>query len=370
MEVDAHKCRFGSQWAYRIRHEAVTTPSGLQELKFMQRNRSQRIMNGLGAVLLLAPYALSQQAAPQTSTAPTVAGAPAAPGRGGFGRGAQPFDYEDSDGWISLFDGQTLNGWDGDTRFWSVKDGAIYVEPTCEKPAGTIYLVWQGGEPADFMLKFESKGTGNVNGGVQFRSYLTADTNVALKYPGRGGGGIASPTGAGRGGASARGATAVPVPAPAGTPAAGRGAPPAGRGPQCANPGAPPSAAEKAKYDMAGPQFDFDANNTYPGQYYEQSSTRGIAASPGSIVLADPGQRRLLATVADKATRDSWFKKEDYNQFLLIAKGNVITMFMNGHLISEFIDNDPAYFRSSGKIGLEVESTGAYYTRNIFLKRM
>ena len=28
-------------------------------------------------------------------------------------------------------------------------------------------LVWQGGEVSDFMLKFESKGTGNVNGGIQ-----------------------------------------------------------------------------------------------------------------------------------------------------------------------------------------------------------
>jgi hypothetical protein len=121
---------------------------------------------------------------------------------------------------------------------------------------------------------------------------------------------------------------------------------------------------------MAGPQFDFDAANRYSGQYYEQSSTRGIAAAPGTIVLADPGQRRILSTIADKATLDSWFKKDDYNQFLLIAKGNVSTMFMNGHLISVFIDNDPAYFRPNGKLGLEVESTGGYSTRNIWLKRM
>jgi hypothetical protein len=277
------------------------------------------------------------------------------------GRGAQPFDYTGNDGWLSLFDGQTLNGWDGDTRFWSVKDGSIFVEPTCEKPTGTIYLIWQGGEPSDFMLKFESKGTLNVNGGVQFRSYLTADSNVALKYPNRGGGGTLV-------------SGAMPAPRPA--------APPAGRGPArpagaaaprpggCTNPGAPPTAAERAKWDLAGPQFDFDANNRYPGQYYEQLSSRGIAASPGSIVLAEPGQMRVLATVADKATLDSWFKKDDYNQFLLVAKGNVSTMFMNGHLISEFIDADPGMFRPSGKLGLEVEGTGAYFTRNIFLKRL
>jgi hypothetical protein len=303
-----------------------------------------------GAVLLLAQQASQPPGAP-----------------GGGRRGPAPFDFANNDGWISLFDGQTLNGWDGDARFWSVKDGAIYVEPSCEKPTGTIYLVWQGGDASDFMLKFESKGTGQVNGGVQYRSYLTAENNVGLKYPGRGGGGILPGRGvpAGLGGPPG-GAARGPV-AP-GTPGAGPGR--AGRGPQCANPGTPPTAAEKAKWDMAGPQFDFDATNRYPGQYYEQSSIRGIAAAPGSVVLAEAGERRVLATLADQATRDSWFKKDDYNEFLLIAKGNTSTMYMNGHLMSVFIDNDPAYFRPSGKIGLEVESTGAYYTRNIWLKRM
>ena len=114
--------------------------------------------------------------------------APGGPGRGP-GRGATPFEYSDNEGWVSLFDGQSLAGWDGDTRFWSVKDGAIYIQSTCEKPSGTIYLIWQGGEPTDFELKFEFKGTGNINGGMQYRSYLTSDPGVAFKYAGRGGGG-------------------------------------------------------------------------------------------------------------------------------------------------------------------------------------
>jgi hypothetical protein len=298
----------------------------------MKRKSTFLIASGLGAVLFV-PWVLSQQ------------------------RGGQLFDYADNQGWVSLFNGENLNGWDGDMRFWGVKDRSIYVEPTCEKPTGTIYLVWQGGDVGDFMLKFESKGTGNVNGGFQFRSYLTAENDVGLKYPGRGGGG---PT-------QSRPATGAPArPRAAGGAARGGG----GRNAGCADPGTPPTAAEKAKWDLAGPQFDFDANNAYPGQYYEQLSSRGIAAAPGTVVLAEPGQRRVLATVADKATLDSWFKKNDYNQFLLIAKGNTSTMFMNGHLISEFIDNDPGYFRPSGKLGLEVESTGAYFTRNIWLKRL
>ncbi len=343
----------------------------------MKQTTFAMITTTLAALFLLALFALSQQTAPQTGQQPgaPTAGVPAAaggpgpqgPGRGSFGRGGQPFDYSDNEGWVSLFDGQTLNGWEGDTRYWGVKDGSIYVEPTCEKPTGTIYLIWQGGEPADFMLKFESKGTGNVNGGLQYRSYMTADSNVALKYPGRGGGGTLAGAGAGPGAGRGPGGPGGPPSAGGrGGAAGGRGP---GRGPGCENPGTPPSAAERAKFDMAGPQFDFDANNRYSGQYYEQLG-RGIAASPGMIVMAEPGQRRILSTIADKATLDSWFKKDDYNQFLLVAKGNVSTMFMNGHLISVFIDNDPAYFRSSGKIGLEVEATGAYYTRNIWFKRM
>ena len=319
------------------------------------------------ALVITEPRAASQQTAPAPAATPQAPGPGA--GRGG-GRGAPvPFDYADNEGWMSLFDGQTLNGWDGDPRFWSVKDGAIYVQATCEKPTGTIYLVWQGGEPQDFELKWEFKATGNDNGGMQYRSYVTSDNNVAFKYPGRGGGGTlgrgavaVAPGGpGGAGGGAGRGG-------PGG--GAGRGGPGGGRGPQCANPGTPPSAAERAKWDMAGPQFDFDAQNQYSGQYYEQLG-RGIVASPGQIILAEEGKpRRSLATIADKTTLDSWFHKDDYNQFLLVVKGNTHSMFMNGHLVSVFIDNDPTYFRASGKIGIETENLGELFTRNIWLKRL
>ena len=87
----------------------------------------------IGASFLLLQMASSQPPASQAPAAPAGTPAPQGGGRGGgFGRGGQPFDYAENEGWVSLFDGQTLNGWDGDSRFWSVKDGSIYVEPTCE----------------------------------------------------------------------------------------------------------------------------------------------------------------------------------------------------------------------------------------------
>jgi hypothetical protein len=71
------------------------------------------LLTSFAGALLFAQSPSSQQ----PPAAPAAAPGQTAPGRGGFGRGGQPFDYADNEGWISLFDGQTLNGWDGDTRF-------------------------------------------------------------------------------------------------------------------------------------------------------------------------------------------------------------------------------------------------------------
>ena len=65
---------------------------------------------------------------------------------------------------------------------WDVKDGAIHIDTACEHPTGTTYIIWKGGEAADFILKYDMKGTISVNGGMQFRSFLTEDPN-APKYP-------------------------------------------------------------------------------------------------------------------------------------------------------------------------------------------
>ena len=55
-----------------------------------------------------------------------------------------------SDGWVSLFNGKVLTGWDGDLRLWSVMDGAIHGETTTENPAVTY------GSTAGRIPSFES----------------------------------------------------------------------------------------------------------------------------------------------------------------------------------------------------------------------
>jgi putative heme-binding domain-containing protein len=83
-----------------------------------------------------------------------------------------------ADGFTSLFNGRDLTGWDGKPGWWRVEDDTITAESTAEKPCTKHnYLIWRGGEPADFELRFEYRITGG-NSGVQFRSREIPDWDM------------------------------------------------------------------------------------------------------------------------------------------------------------------------------------------------
>ncbi len=78
------------------------------------------------------------------------------------------------EGFRSIFNGKTLEDWDGDPKFWSVQDGCITGQTTKENPAKyNTFLIWRGGKPADFELKIEFRmpNEGFANSGVQIRSW-------------------------------------------------------------------------------------------------------------------------------------------------------------------------------------------------------
>ena len=85
----------------------------------------------------------------------------------------------DTAGFASIFDGTTLNGWDGDPAVWRVEHGAIVGETTPEKRLkANTFLIWRGGTTRDFELMLEYRlSTRNPagNSGVQFRSSLVPD---------------------------------------------------------------------------------------------------------------------------------------------------------------------------------------------------
>jgi hypothetical protein len=78
-----------------------------------------------------------------------------------------------ADEWETIFDGKTLAGWSApDPGWFRVEDGAITGETTREhNPPRNQFIVWQGGEVADFELVFQFRIFGaDSNSGMQFRS--------------------------------------------------------------------------------------------------------------------------------------------------------------------------------------------------------
>ena len=243
----------------------------------------------------------------------------------------EPINFDDHDGWVQIFDGKTLNGWDGRSDIWHVEDGALVAESTPEQPSGTTNIIWTGGEPGNFELKLEMKLEGaGANGGVQYRSYRVAPKDRPL--------------------------------------------PPDLTPEQRARREQEETLSKKnAKWNVSGYQADFDFANTYTGQLYEQDSPRGIIAWRSQVVATEPGKKpTLLATLGTSDELKSVIKPGEWNQVEIIADGNTLTHIVNGRIMSVLVDTDPKFSRTKGIIAFEIEGPGKVKIlhRNIWLKRL
>lgn len=73
-------------------------------------------------------------------------------------------------GYVSIFDGGDLEGWDGDPKFWRAENGKLIGETTIARPLEhTTYILWRKKKVGDFELKLEFRLSGG-NSGVQYRS--------------------------------------------------------------------------------------------------------------------------------------------------------------------------------------------------------
>lgn len=282
------------------------------------------VIFALALIFMLTSKRVSAQQAPMT---PPQGGQPAAGGRGGRGGGfaqPEPLNFDDHDGWTQMFDGTSLNGWDGPSDIWSVQDGAIVGAFDGTHPRPTTYLIWRaGGEHANFEMKLEIKleGTG-ANGGVQIRSANVPPSPPSAAQLAQ----QAQMTDDQKAAFAARQEMGKAV----------------------------------AKWNMKGYQPDFDWGNRFTGNLYEQGTGRGEIVYRGQVVEAQKGQKpRIVGTFADADALKGYIKVNDWNQWEFIAAGNTISQVMNGHLMSVFIDNDPIFSQAKGLIGLEIEGPGA-----------
>src|SRR5436189_3939183 len=77
---------------------------------------------------------------------------------------------------VKIFDGKSFKGWEADTSFWKIEDGVAVGQVL---PGQTIktntFLIWKGGEPANFEFKAQYRISPEGNSGVQYRSEAVKD---------------------------------------------------------------------------------------------------------------------------------------------------------------------------------------------------
>jgi hypothetical protein len=231
----------------------------------------------------------------------------------------EPMNFNDHRGYLPLFDGVSLKGWDGNPKFWRVEGGAIVGESTPENPSGNTYIVYRDVEAKDFTLKFEIKIEGTGGSGFQYRS------KTGLPW-------------------------LRPIPANVTT----------NVGPVNLN------------WMMTGPQADFWPSQIYTGQFYSENTPMGIMAFRGQVVEgAGLAARRLMGNIGDRTTLGTLVKMNDWNEYTVIARGGTFVQIVNGQLMAVMVDDDPDSSNNQpGLFGIEIEATTKVSVRNIWLKKL
>ncbi len=198
---------------------------------------------------------------------------------------------DDNTGYQLIFDGKTLAGWDGDPKYWRVENGCLVGEITPETIVKqNTFIIWRGGVTKDFELKVEYRITSHGNSGINYRSVELPDQ----------------------------------------------------------------------KYVMRGYQADIDGQDRnangvrYTGQNYEERG-RTFLALRGQMTHIEEGKKPgIIATLGDTKAMEAFIKNDDWNEYHLIVRGNVLIHILNGHVMDVVIDDDAKGRAFEGLLGVQV----------------
>jgi hypothetical protein len=126
-----------------------------------------------------------------------------------------------------------------------------------------------------------------------------------------------------------------------------------------------------AKWVLKGYQADIDAQQRYTGQIYEERARAFLSMRGQFTYIGDGKKPALVSSLGDDAALKSYIKIEDWNEMHIIARGNVIIQMMNGHVMSQLIDDDKSGRKMEGLLGIQLHKTAGpmkIESRNIRLK--
>jgi hypothetical protein len=207
----------------------------------------------------------------------------------------------DNEGFIQIFDGKTLSGWEGDPTYWRVEKGNLVGEVT---PSTLLkrnsFIIWRGGLTKDFELKVDFRVSKQGNSGINYRSEEVEGIPYAL------------------------------------------------RGYQCDIDG-------EKRY--TGMNYDERRRTiiAWPGQKTLLEPVADNSGSLSAYIKNNQWTKSILkGSLGDIDSLKARIKNNDWNEVHLIVKDNRLLHYINGTLMSDVTDNDTANRTFSGLLGVQV----------------
>lgn len=196
---------------------------------------------------------------------------------------------------VKLVKGDTLEGWDGNKDLWRVENGVIIGQTTAEKPTkGNTFLIYKD-EVKDFELRFSFR-ISNGNSGCQYRSKRVE--------------------------------------------------------------------SKDNNWVVSGYQAEIE--NT-PGKvgflYHEKGPNRGypdkakyLGKVGDKVEIDAAGKSNVVGTLGNQSAIGAVYKSGDWNDYIIIAKGNHLQHYINGVQTVDVIDNDEKNRLMSGVLALQLHA--------------
>jgi hypothetical protein len=111
---------------------------------------------------------------------------------------------------------------------------------------------------------------------------------------------------------------------------------------------------ELPDFDTSGYQADMCTIGFWYGALYE--SGRGLITLRGQKVVIDESGKKTITSLGDAAELLNRVKAGQWNEYRIVARGDEITLWINGALMSQTIDRQEGRPASEGIIALQMHS--------------
>jgi hypothetical protein len=186
-----------------------------------------------------------------------------------------------------------LAGWDGNPKLWSQKDGIVRGQTTPENPAkGNTFLIWKDGTLEDFELRLSFK-------------IDPAPANSGIQYRSK---------------------------------------------------HLPFKDTDENKWVVSGYQAEVEDTPGKAGFLYHERGRGELCHVGEKVEINKDGKIEVVGKLGEREAIGATYKKGDWNDYIIIAKGNHLVHYLNGYQTVDLIDNDPKGGALSGILALQIHA--------------